>query len=115
MKATLKCSRPPRNTIERLAAIEDRPWAEWSKGRPLSLAKLARMLTGYGVHPAGTVRIGAKTAKGYRQSAFTDAWDRYLALEGVLDPSQRNNPPKNVAELAISNRHNEDGCDGLEA
>ena len=99
--------------VEQLVAIEERPWREWSHGRPLSTAKLARMLAEYGVHPAGTIRIGDKTAKGYRRAAFTDAWNRYLPPSGVLDPSHRNSPPEIGAEPGISDRHNEDGCDGL--
>jgi Protein of unknown function (DUF3631)/Domain of unknown function (DUF3854) len=97
--------------VERLVAIEERPWREWSRGRPLSAAKLARMLAQYGVHPAGTIRIGDKTAKGYRRAAFTDAWNRYLPPEEVLDPSQRNNPPEIGIEPTISNRHDEAGSD----
>lgn len=98
--------------IERLTGLEDRPWGEWSKGRPLSPAKLARMLAGYGVHPAGTLRIGSKTAKGYRRSAFADAWARYL---GDVEASQRNQPNVYGGEPAISNRHNGNGCDGLKS
>jgi hypothetical protein len=39
--------------VEKLIAIEDSPWSEWSHGKPLSTAKLALMLKGYGVLPAG--------------------------------------------------------------
>jgi hypothetical protein len=99
--------------IEQLVAVEDAPWGEWSKGKPLSTAKLARLLKDYDIYPAGTVRIGpTETAKGYRRVAFVEAWDRYL---GVLNPSQRNNPNKYGAESLFSNRHNQNECDGLES
>ena len=58
--------------VERLVGLEDRPWAEWSRGRPLSTAKLARLLVGYGVSPAGSIRVGPKTARAYRRAAFCD-------------------------------------------
>ena len=70
------------------------------------------MLGRYGVYSAGTIRIGTKTAKGYRREAFMEAWDRYLGGPG---PSQRNNPNNDGPEFAISNRHNENGCDGLQS
>jgi len=96
--------------IEQLVALEDRPWAEWSKGRPMSPAKLARMLAGYSVHPAGSIRVGAKTARAYRRTAFVEAWDRYLADFKAL---QRDNPNETGPEPAISKRDTDAGCDGL--
>jgi hypothetical protein len=104
--------------VERLVALEDKPWREWSHGRPLSPAKLARLLTSYGIYPAGTIRIGEKTAKGYRRAAFIDAWERYLSLEGGPEASQRNSPNESGPEVAISNRHNGNGgneCDALQS
>jgi putative DNA primase/helicase len=99
--------------VDQLVALDDRPWAEWSKGRPLSKAKLAWMLRPYGIHPAGTIRFDDETtAKGYRRVAFTDAWDRYL---GGLEASQRNKPNNDGPDPAFSNRHNDDGCDGLKS
>jgi hypothetical protein len=97
--------------IERLVKDEDRPWAEWSKGRPLSPAKLARMLAGYSIFPA-TVRIGLKTAKGYRRGAFIEAWERYL---GAIEASQRNNANNDGPKTADSKRHIENACDGLKS
>jgi putative DNA primase/helicase len=99
--------------VERLVGLEDRPWREWSHGRPLTTAKLARLLAGYGVHPAGTVRIGDKTAKGYRRSAFVDAWERYVSVEGSLEASHRNNANVSGRETAFLSRHNEKACDAL--
>ena len=98
--------------VERLLDLDDRPWKEWSKGRPLSAAKVARMLAGYQIFPAGTIRIGAKTAKGYRRDAFVEAWQRYL---GDVKPSQRNKPNESGPEVPISNRHIENPCDGLQS
>jgi hypothetical protein len=40
-----------------LVAMEDRPWAEWSRGRPLSKNQLAGLMKPFGVSP-GTIRVG---------------------------------------------------------
>ena len=98
--------------IERLLALEDRPWGEWSHGRPLSPAKLARMLAGYGIYPAGNVRIGPKVSKGYRRDAFAEAWERYL---GVVEPLQRNKPNDNGHAPAISSRYTDADCSALKS
>ncbi len=59
-----------------LVAMPDRPWAEWSRGRPMTAAKMARMLKPFGL--ISTVqRIKSKTPHGYPRAAFTDAWTRY--------------------------------------
>lgn len=78
--------------LDRLLELDHRPWGEWSHGRPLSAARMARLLAPYNIHPAGTVRIGVKTLKGYRRSAFVDVWTRYLpSVEASgTEPSHRN-------------------------
>jgi Protein of unknown function (DUF3631) len=97
--------------VEKLKAMEDRPWAEWSHGKPLSTAKLARMLESYGIVPAGNVRIGAKVVKGYRRAAFFDARQRY----GVREALQRNNANDSGPESEVSRRYTDSACSALEA
>jgi len=99
--------------IEGLVAMEDRPWAEWSKGKPMTATKLARMLKPFKVTTAGTVRIGAKTARGYRRESFTDAWARYLPSDPPFKASHRNKLNEIGPETVSSNRHNENTCDAL--
>jgi hypothetical protein len=103
---------PSATLIDRLVGLDARPWAEWSKGRPLSSAKLARMLAAYGVHSAGNVRTGDRVLKGYRRTAFTEAWGRYLGGPKAL---HRNKPNKDAPELAFSNRYTDPGCSGLQS
>jgi 5S rRNA maturation endonuclease (ribonuclease M5) len=66
-----------------LAEIETSPWGEWSHGKPLTQARLARLLKPYGIVP-GTVRIGENTPKGYHLGDFLDPFKRYLS--GEPDP-----------------------------
>lgn len=49
--------------VESLVAIEDHPWPEWRRGRPLSKRGLARLLAPFGIRPK-KVRIGDITARG---------------------------------------------------
>ena len=65
-----------------LVELEERPWAEYSGGKSLTKAKLARLLRPFGV-VSGTIRLpDGKTPKGYLLDQFTDPWSRYLPKEG---------------------------------
>lgn len=108
--------------IETLVELEDRPWKEYSHGRPLTPAKLAHMLKGYAIVPAGTIRIGAKTVKGYRRAAFEDAWGRYLTPEqadrDAIPPakaSHRNTTNKSGDLLPIQSVTTPIRCDALKS
>ncbi|HVT46509.1 MAG TPA: DUF3631 domain-containing protein [Vicinamibacterales bacterium] len=68
-----------------LAALTDRPWAEWSHGRPLSAARLARLVRPYGIVPV-VYRVGDRTPRGYRRGQWLDAWRRYLGVDDRPDP-----------------------------
>jgi len=61
-----------------LAAIDDRPWNEWSKGRAITTNKLSGRLKAFGIGST-TIRIpNEKTLKGYYLNSFKDAFTRYL-------------------------------------
>jgi hypothetical protein len=66
-----------RDLCNHLAEIEESPWAEWSKGKPITQARLARLLRPFKIRP-GTIRSGEATEKGYLRKSFEDAWKRYL-------------------------------------
>lgn len=70
--------------VKMLVAMDERPWAEWRHGKPLTARWLARLLNPFEIN-SKTIRIGKRTAKGYYAADFADAFERYL-------PSQRNNP-----------------------
>jgi Protein of unknown function (DUF3631) len=77
--------------VEALAGMEGHPWAEYGKARkPITKNQLARVLGSFHVTPA-TVQIGTKTLKGYYRHQFNDAWERYLASQGVHETSERQN------------------------
>lgn len=65
---------------EALAAIEASPWGEWSRGKPLSTARLARLLRSFEIYP-GQIQNGA--ARGYQLDRFQDSFSLYLPLQSV--------------------------------
>jgi hypothetical protein len=72
---------PSAELVDALAAIENRPWAEWKAGKPISANGLARLLARLAITPE-TIRVSDRTAKGYQRSQFEDAFERYLPHHG---------------------------------
>ena len=71
--------------VERLLAMEERPWPEMGRARkPLTQNMLARLLRPFRVRP-GDIGPEGKRQKGYRLLAFADAFARHLA---PLTPSK---------------------------
>lgn len=69
--------------VEHLARREDRPWPEWSNGKPMTQRQLAKLLRPFGIQPK-TIRTGDERAKGYERSQFEDAFSRYLPPSPLL-------------------------------
>ncbi len=56
----------------------ERPWPEWSKGKPISQRQIARLLKPFKVEPTQLWINGGKT-RGYElDDAFRDACSRYI-------------------------------------
>jgi putative DNA primase/helicase len=71
---------PSHELVGRLLELEDRPWPEFSRGRPLTSPQLARLLRPFHIIP-NTIRINSGatgTFKGYRRAQFEKAFERYL-------------------------------------
>ena len=66
-------------TVDLLGALcdLDPQWLEFSYGKPLSAASLARLLKSYAVFRR-KIRIGERTASGYLRESFADSWTRYV-------------------------------------
>lgn len=63
--------------VEALAAKEERPWPEWSHGKPITVRQLASLLKPFGIKPHG-IRIGDATPRGYDLAQFQEVFARYL-------------------------------------
>jgi 5S rRNA maturation endonuclease (ribonuclease M5) len=68
---------PSSEIVDRLARLEERPWAEIAGGKPISKNRLARLLKPFNVKPSQTW-IDGKNQKSYRRADLEDAFARYL-------------------------------------
>jgi putative DNA primase/helicase len=93
---------------DRLSDRDDRPWGEFSAGKPITPIPLARLLKGFGIAPR-TQRNGNKFWKGYARSDFHDAWMRYLPPDRPVTPSQANNMNGFDAAEGVTPSDTEDG------
>jgi putative DNA primase/helicase len=66
--------------ISALVNDEEKSWATYNRGNPLSPRQLANLLKPYGIQPR-TVRMLGMTPKGYYRDDFADAFSRYLTRE----------------------------------
>ncbi len=82
--------------VKRLVSMEERPWPEWSRGKPLTATALARLLKPFGVRPK-TIRLGVTTPKGYALEDLQDAFDRYLSPAELSSASAT---PQQASECA---------------
>jgi len=71
---------------EALAAMEDRPWATWSRGKPMTTNALSGRLKEFKIKPAD-IRIRSVNKKGYLLENFTDAFNRYVQTATTRQPS----------------------------
>lgn len=71
--------------ISALHEMENRSWAEWKNGRPLTKQGLARMLKPFGIDP-DKWRVDTKTARGYHKEQFTEVFERYIGFESPHSP-----------------------------
>ena len=82
--------------VEKLAEIETRPWGDWSKGNPITVRQLARLLKPFKITPS-KIRFGSTTLQGYLIEHFVDAFRRYLPI----DPEHRNNPQETAENQPV--------------
>ncbi|NYH23958.1 DUF3631 domain-containing protein [Paraburkholderia bryophila] len=59
---------------------EEKLWATWNHGKPLSLKQLAKRLGQFGIK-SRNIRSGYAVAKGYDRADFSDTFARYLFLD----------------------------------
>jgi len=95
--------------LERLNNMDERPWPEWKKGKPLTARQLARLLQRFKISPT-TIRLsGSAPAKGYSLSSMRDAFTRYTPSQSVtpLQPTATaayGQNPSVTPELNVTDR-----------
>ncbi len=92
--------------IAALTADDEKSWATYNRGKPISARQIASRLAGYGIK-SKTIRLGYETAKGFEVEQFGDAFARYLS-DPLIYPSQGNNSPEpnNDAEFNVTPTEN---------
>ncbi len=63
--------------VNDLIEFDDRPWAEWKHGNPITKTSIARLLKPYKIK-SKSIRFGSDVSKGYSLESFQDAFSRYL-------------------------------------
>ncbi|MGQ4005541.1 DUF3631 domain-containing protein [Francisellaceae bacterium CB300] len=63
--------------ISHLIQMEEKPWVDWIRGKPINANALAKMLAGFEISST-TLRRDYNRKKGYKRSDFEDAFTRYL-------------------------------------
>jgi putative DNA primase/helicase len=71
--------------VANLVEDPERPWAEWSRGKPITEKGVAQLLHEYFIFSRNVGPEGSQ-AKGYRKADFNDAWSRYE------DPKKEDTP-----------------------
>ncbi len=89
---------------DNLALVETSPWAEWSHGKSLSTVKLAKLLKPFEVYPGP---LSSGQVRGYRLSAFEEAFSLYIPLQGVK-VSESQYPCGFDADFKVSNDNSSD-------
>jgi hypothetical protein len=85
--------------LEYLHSLDHRTWHEWNKGQPMNAHALSGLLRKhFSIYSRGQ-RRDKQRRRGYQQSDFTEAWERYL-------PSP-NTEPDADAEDALGNAEEE--------
>ena len=106
-----------------LVGLDDRPWSEFNRGKPLTKPTLARLLGKYKIL-SGTIRLSdGRTLKGYYRSSFDEAFACYLSPKNVT-PSQAYSPngcdtfqnvtgKEGVTLSKASQAYSPNGCDSV--
>ena len=71
--------------------MEEPPWGEWSKGKPITSRGVARLLKPYGIQSRAVRLEDGRNRKGLQREQLEDAWKRHIPRNPRSYPSQRHN------------------------
>ncbi len=98
------------DAVDYLVTLEDRPWSEWNRGRPITARAVARLLRPFGVRPVNLRLSSGKMPKGYRLEDVTKALRPY---DPPSHPLHRYST-ENKREIGNSIRYTDQVCSGSE-
>lgn len=67
--------------ITELCADDEKSWATYNRGKPVTPKQVAKRLKDYGI-ASKAIRMGLDVAKGFEASQFSEAFSRYLSISG---------------------------------
>jgi len=113
---------PSGDIVKTLTGMEDRPWPEYRRGKPITQRQLATLLKGFGIE-SRTLRLDDDVRKGYDLADFQDAFARYTprqsvtALQGPSD-GPFGDSPSVTQEYDVTDRkrekpNNHAGCNAV--
>lgn len=70
--------------VEALAEMEDRPWPEYSHGKPITKRGVAKLLARFEVRPR-SIRTSDSTPKGYLRQDLEESFGRFLGVEAATE------------------------------
>ena len=77
----LSCEKISSNDlVHDLIELDDRPWCEWKRGKPMTKNSLARLLKPFKIK-SKKIRTLDSTPRGYERNDFIDAFSRYLPIQ----------------------------------
>lgn len=91
---------PTTELLEKLSKVETSPWADLTRGKPMTAVGLSRLLKPFEIYPKN-IRTATAVQKGYECNQFEDAWGRYLLKTPAVPPS----PPFPAATPLQANIH----------
>jgi len=66
--------------VNELIKLEERPWGEWKKGKPMTQNSLSKILSTFSIH-SKQLRIGSDKKRGFESEQFHDAFVRYIPIQ----------------------------------
>ena len=95
--------------VKALIDMSERPWSEASRGKPLNPSAMRSLLEPFRVFSSSNGK-----ARGYRRTAFAEAWSRYLVptAGNMSDPSTRHKSSNGAASGPSATRQGGAGADG---
>jgi putative DNA primase/helicase len=93
--------------IAKLIADPERPWVEWSKGKPITAKHIGRLLRDFKIISENVNGTGYSQAKGYKRSRFEDAWTAYCPGQTPSAPEPDHFSRPSVHVPAASAQHDD--------
>lgn len=89
--------------VDALIEMEERPWPEFRRGKPITQRQVASLLKGYKIAPA-VIRLDTrKTPRGYTLEQFKDAFARYIPTQSATTQQTAENRQKSAVSIRNSN------------